>query len=165
MDIMIDFETLGLAPNAALLAIGAAEFDPLGQGPGRVFEVFITPHVGVIEHETVLWWMKQPNARQMAEQVEKDGVALWQAAMEFQEWYREMGEIRYVWAVGRTDFQQAELILDLRLWTKKQERDVRTACDVGGIDRSLWITAHWPLMDVMAQVEFVQAAHAKARGK
>ena len=62
MNVMIDLETLGVSPNAAILSIGAVEFDD--KQLGKEFEVFLNvndcvKHGMVVEPDTVLWWMEQ----------------------------------------------------------------------------------------------------------
>jgi hypothetical protein len=74
MDIMIDIETLGLAPNSAVIQIGAAQFELGGDGiVGKPFLVSVNQDYyyqqGVIEHNgyfvdpsTEAWWQEQPEA-------------------------------------------------------------------------------------------------------
>lgn len=61
--IMLDLETLGTGPRAAIVAIGACEFDPHGTGIGitfyrRVSLASAMAH-GDVDPDTLLWWMKQ----------------------------------------------------------------------------------------------------------
>ena len=61
MHLMIDIETMGKAPDGAIIAIGARLFnkDILGRG----FEVFIDTNsarqFGTIDNSTMDWWAKQ----------------------------------------------------------------------------------------------------------
>jgi exodeoxyribonuclease VIII len=61
-DIMLDLETMGAGPHAAIIAIGAVEFD-LNRVGERFYEtVDLESSVncgGVIDASTVMWWMKQ----------------------------------------------------------------------------------------------------------
>lgn len=69
--IMLDLETMGSGPDAAIIAIGAVEFDLDKQKLGKEFYVTVdltssVEHGGVIDPGTVLWWMKQSDeARRM----------------------------------------------------------------------------------------------------
>lgn len=63
-DVMLDLETMGNGPDAAITAIGAVCFDPAGGTVGAVFYrvVDLASSVasgGVMDPATVLWWMKQ----------------------------------------------------------------------------------------------------------
>jgi hypothetical protein len=70
-DLMLDLETMGTSPNAAIVAIGAVKFDPgTGELGGRFYQVVdLASSVAagcVIDPDTVLWWMRQsPEARAM----------------------------------------------------------------------------------------------------
>ena len=73
MDAMIDIETLGDAPDGAIVQIGAVGFDPwmdvdgedagmMGAAPDGVFVASIDltdPHIGTCDAPTAAWWMKQ----------------------------------------------------------------------------------------------------------
>lgn len=61
-DVMIDLETMGKGPNAAIIAIGACEFDERGitREFYQVVELESSVKMGLeIDPSTVLWWMKQ----------------------------------------------------------------------------------------------------------
>ena len=63
--ISLDFETLGLGENAALLSIGAVAFDPASGELGSEFYSAIDPRTQPnrdIDPSTVLWWLKQDDA-------------------------------------------------------------------------------------------------------
>lgn len=64
MDVMIDLETMGLTPNAAIVAIGAVEFDITTKSLGRKFYVAVDLESsvmsgGVMDPSTVMWWVQQ----------------------------------------------------------------------------------------------------------
>lgn len=66
-DIMLDLETMGTAPNSAIIAIGAVAFDLRHGVLGEEFYEVIqlesaVESGGVIDPSTVLWWMKQGDA-------------------------------------------------------------------------------------------------------
>ena len=63
-DVMLDLETMGNGPNAAIVAIGAVAFDIEAGTIGSKFYklVDLTTAVqcgGVMDAETVMWWVKQ----------------------------------------------------------------------------------------------------------
>lgn len=62
-DIMIDIETMGKAANAAIIAIGAVEFDPMTGETGEEFEYHIDWEdafsKGAVDIDTIKWWMGQ----------------------------------------------------------------------------------------------------------
>jgi exodeoxyribonuclease VIII len=64
-DIMIDLETMGTGPNAAIIAIGAVAFSIPEQNihPETFYEVVDLESSirtgGIINASTVIWWMKQ----------------------------------------------------------------------------------------------------------
>lgn len=64
LDVMIDLETMGTQPDAAIVAIGAVEFDAQAGvlGGSRYWRVDLASSVaggGTIDPGTVLWWMQQ----------------------------------------------------------------------------------------------------------
>jgi hypothetical protein len=64
LDVMLDLETMSTDPNAAIIAIGAVEFDIATQEIGERFYAVIdlassVKSGGLIDASTVLWWMKR----------------------------------------------------------------------------------------------------------
>jgi exodeoxyribonuclease VIII len=64
MDIMLDLETMGNGPNAAIVAIGATCFNIIDETVGSCFYETIDLESsvaggGVMDASTVLWWLKQ----------------------------------------------------------------------------------------------------------
>lgn len=59
--IMLDIETLGLAPNAVITQIAAVEFEPDSLYTGKTFNasVNINQPGRVIDPETLKWWLNQ----------------------------------------------------------------------------------------------------------
>lgn len=63
--LMIDTETLGNGPDAAIFAIGAVFFDPFTGKLGKQFEKFIDPvdserNGGTVNAATAVWWPDNP---------------------------------------------------------------------------------------------------------
>ena len=70
-DIMLDLETMSTEPNAAIIAIGAVEMDFLARVLGREFYMVVSlkssvESGGLIDADTVLWWMRQSDAARSA---------------------------------------------------------------------------------------------------
>jgi exodeoxyribonuclease VIII len=64
MNIMLDLETMGNRPDAAIVSIGAVEFDLTNKVLGRKFykRVSLEDSIragGQVDGSTVLWWMQQ----------------------------------------------------------------------------------------------------------
>ena len=64
LDIMLDLETMGTGTQAAIVAIGAVEFDLekgiLGEEFYRTVDLSSSISCGgIIDADTVLWWMQQ----------------------------------------------------------------------------------------------------------
>ena len=103
-NVMVDLETMGNGPRAAIVAIGAVEFDPDSGKIGREFyqEIYLEDSVangGVIDASTVLWWMQQGDVARAAV-YSKDGINLLPALLQFAQWLRECGPGVKVWGNG-----------------------------------------------------------------
>jgi hypothetical protein len=125
---MLDIETLGLDPGAAILSIGAVEFDR--QGLGDTFEASISltscQAAGLsIDADTLEWWLEQDAT---AQDVLTGGEALGQVLGRFRIWLGDRDEI---WANSpKFDCAHLEhayaLFDDAAPWQYYQLRDVRT---------------------------------------
>lgn len=67
LDVMIDLETMGTQPDAAIVAIGAVEFDAESGALGgvRYLPVDLASSVatgGTVDPATVVWWTQQDEA-------------------------------------------------------------------------------------------------------
>jgi exodeoxyribonuclease VIII len=63
-DVMVDLETMGVGPRAAIIAIGAVAFDlETGELGGEFYRPVdlgsSMEHDGIIDADTVMWWLKQ----------------------------------------------------------------------------------------------------------
>lgn len=159
-DAMIDIETLGKKPGAAVLSIGAVMF-----GVARLGEEFYSPvllqscvDVGLtIDPSTVAWWMKQSDEARAAAFV-TDAPALPIVLQRFTNWFVAQ-KARHPWCHGAT-FDVP--ILDVAYeacgmpapWKFYDVRDTRTLYDLAGVkvDRSQG-THHNALDDARAQAE------------
>jgi exodeoxyribonuclease VIII len=98
--IMLDLETFGTRPGAAIWQIGACEFDLQSGRLGRAIQIDVDPGtcqlIGLgIDAETVKWWMQQSQSARarMANATKHVSVAL----NEFSEWVKEDSQ---VWGNG-----------------------------------------------------------------
>ncbi|WP_176555592.1 3'-5' exonuclease, partial [Escherichia coli] len=66
--LMIDLETMGKNPDAPIISIGAIFFDPQTGDMGPEFSKTIDLETagGVIDRDTIKWWLKQSREAQSA---------------------------------------------------------------------------------------------------
>ena len=91
MDIMIDLETMGKDPDAAITALGAVIFDVEGRALGGEFYFAIdlessVASGGVIDPGTVMWWLDQSDE---ARKALKGGQHIRDVLMLFTRWITE----------------------------------------------------------------------------
>ena len=104
-DVMLDLETMGTSNDAAIVAIGAAEFDVVA---GNVGEVFYYPislesavaEGGVIDASTVMWWLRQSDAARDALANRGDTLHIRQGLHTFTAWLSTRGTSVRVWGNG-----------------------------------------------------------------
>lgn len=105
LDVMLDLETMGKGPRAAIVAIGAVEFDLAAGVVGDQFYEIVDLESSVIvggeiDASTVMWWMAQSDAAR-AELV-KGGGHLLRVLPDFSVWMAKRGprdDVR-VWGNG-----------------------------------------------------------------
>ncbi len=87
-NVMLDLETMSTASNAAIISIGACEFDEFGVEENtfyRTISLDSCTHRGLqIDGSTIEWWLKQSSAAQKA--ITKDNEVLGQVLKAFAEW-------------------------------------------------------------------------------
>jgi len=166
MNVMVDIETLGKRPGAAILSIGACEFNDGGVVPHtrfyRAVDLFSSLMAGLVTDEsTIEWWRQQTQAAKDAAQPAKGRVTLHEALLDFAAY---VTKDTLVWAKG-PDFDL--VLLDeayqrtklTKPWSYRNTRDVRTIC---GLVPKLALAAnnfkHYALADAEAQAETVIAA-------
>ena len=111
--IMIDLETMGLEPNAAIISIGAVHFTKdtlLEEFYSAVSLKSCMDHGLTTTSSTVDWWMKQSAEARMAWQTE-DAPTLPTALSEFNHWLRSIGSDKEIcpWGNG-ADFDLVLMI-------------------------------------------------------
>ena len=102
MNIMIDLETMGNKPDAAIIALGAVEFDPVVGLLGREFYEVISlesamEQRGTVDAPTILWWMKQSD--EAREEFFGDASPIEDVLRRFSRWFSEGSS---VWGNGAT---------------------------------------------------------------
>ncbi|QTA20686.1 3'-5' exonuclease [Escherichia albertii] len=136
---MIDLETMGKNPDAAVISIGAIFFDPQTGDIGPEFSKTIDPDTagGVIDRDTIKWWLKQSREAQSA--ILADEIPLDDALLQLREFIDEnSGEFFVqVWGNG-TSFDNVILRRSYERqgipcpWHYCNDRDVRTIVELGG---------------------------------
>ncbi len=106
-DIMIDLETMGQGPNAAIIALGAVEFDIEKSSLGRDFYEVVDLQSsiasgGVADASTILWWMKQSD--EARKEFARIGDTLPDVLYDFSMWLFEAAERSKlcIWGNGAT---------------------------------------------------------------
>ena len=102
-DVMLDLETMGTGPTAAIIAIGAVEFDLAAGVIGERFYATIdlasAVHAGgVMDAATVMWWMQQSDAAREAFASGDEHIA--SVLQRFAVWMEARGVDVRVWGNG-----------------------------------------------------------------
>ena len=110
--IMLDLETMGTGPNAAIVAIGAVEFDLNELTTGRTFYTAIdlvsaVESGGTIDASTVLWWLKQDETAR-AELTDGEKMNHQAALWRFASYLKTIVDAKYIWGNG-SDFDNVIL--------------------------------------------------------
>ncbi len=176
MDVMIDLETMGTRPDAAIIQIGAVLFEPVyggkvlnGQGFNK--HVLLQDSSGSIDHGTLCFWLTEKSAHKMGTALGNEAVHLAVALDELVHWpYRSYGlsweAIGGVWALP-SDFDIPILKSAFNWigrdvpWDRRATRDARTLFEImGGRPEIDWtgMTPHDALDDAIGQAQQVQKA-------
>ncbi|EHT2859901.1 3'-5' exoribonuclease, partial [Escherichia coli] len=136
--LMIDIETMGKNPNAAIISIGAIFFDPQTGDMGPEFSKTIDLDTagGVIDRDVIKWWLKQSREAQSA--IMTDEIPLDDALLQLREFIDEnSGEFFVqVWGNGanfdnvilRRSYERQGIPCP---WHYHNDRDVRTIVELG----------------------------------
>lgn len=176
MHVMLDLETMGTRPDAAIIQIGAVLFEPVSGGKvlnGKGFRqnVLLQDGSGTIDHSTVAWWLAEKSAAKMGRLMDEYSVPLGEALAAFVAWPTEVHDLSWeavggVWAkpadfdlpILRSAF--ARIGFDVP-WDRRCTRDARTLFALTGgepdVDRT-GFTAHDALDDAVGQALQVQKA-------
>jgi len=108
LHVMLDIETMGTGPDAAIVAIGAVKFDPfspLAFDPEDTFYTVVdlvssVKCGGQIDGSTVKWWLQQSDeARKAISGILSDNIH--ESLRDFRLWYGEDKDVP-VWGNGAT---------------------------------------------------------------
>ena len=162
--VMVDIETLGIEPGAAILSIGACRFDTTAGKPEDTFEASISLSschaAGLsIDPETLEWWLGQGES---ARSVLTGGDDLEAALERFTEWYENAAPDE-IWANSPSfdceHLEHAYSAVGLTVpWEFYEERDVRTIRNLpGAVELERSGTEHDALDDAIHQAREVAA--------
>ncbi len=176
--VMVDLETMGQEPTAAIVAIGAVLFNPgerdcdnyhvIKAAKERCFYTNVTLASSLragleVDASTVDWWMHQEHEARMG-LYKEPRMSLDQALVDFSMWWSTM-DAKYIWGHGASfdpvilgeAYKRADLSIP---WGHRDIRDTRTAYDWAGYlpGPRLLGTEHNALEDAIYQVLDVQAA-------
>ncbi|EPU7219803.1 3'-5' exoribonuclease domain-containing protein [Escherichia coli] len=136
--LMIDLETMGKNPDAPIISIGAIFFDPQTGDMGPEFSktIDLESAGGVIDRDTIKWWLKQSREAQSA--IMTDEIPLDDALLQLREFIDEnSGEFFVqVWGNGanfdntilRRSYERQGIPCP---WRYYNDRDVRTIVELG----------------------------------
>ena len=173
--LMIDLETMGKNPDAPIISIGAIFFDPQTGDMGPEFSKTIDLETagGVIDRDTIKWWLKQSREAQSA--IMTDEIPLDDALLQLREFIDEnSGEFFvHVWGNGanfdntilRRSYERQGIPCP---WRYYNDRDVRTIVELGkAIDFDARTAIpfegerHNALVDARYQAKYVSAIWQK----
>ena len=159
--VMLDLETMSLAPNAALVSIGAVKMTALGTTSGTFYcniDLQSSVDAGLrIDPSTVMWWLQQdaPARNSLAKQARP----LHDVLQDFTAW---AGEQPVIWGNGAAAdnvwLAEAYKAVGLpRPWTYKDDRCYRTfrAMHQDVADPPENSEAHNALADAQWQADFM----------
>lgn len=172
-DISIDLETLSTRQDAAILSIGAVEFDRNTGAIGRAFyaEINIDSAIenGHVSGSTLAWWMSQGEQAKRLFAGDSFKFQLDDALNNLAGFIGESSKVR-VWGNGATfditllEHAYSELGYDAAPWKFWNVRDMRTIVDAAsevGFDKSsveFVGTAHHALHDAEHQARVISGA-------
>lgn len=177
MDVMIDLETLGTRPDAAIIQIGAVLFEAknggrLLNGKGFNKHVRYMDGLGTIDHDTLVFWLTEHSAAKMGEEL-KSAEHIVSVLDAFTAWPQEAAGIGWdavqrVWAKPDTFDLPILRNAFVRIgrdvpWDRRATRDGYTLFDLAGGQPTVdWtgLTAHDALDDAIGQAMQVQKAMA-----
>ena len=164
--VMVDLETMGTAPDAMVLSIGACTFHPVQSLPSQNFYATINPKTssGKMEIDTVKFWLDQ--AASDVKPPINGTTPEYQVVGSFLDWLQDKtppnGGEPIIWANG-TDFDIPKLdrLLQFkrydRAWKYSSVRDCRTIFKLFGEYgiKPPKLNAHHALGDAVWQAEYL----------
>lgn len=151
--VMIDLETMGTRPDAAIVAIGAVEFDPqfmenedgrnfhrgkLGRTFYRVVDLQSSiEYGGTVDGSTMYWWLQQSEEARRALFFEPNKTHICAALVDLSDWFKEVEGLE-AWAHG-----DAFDIAILNTAYRDTKIDAPWAYSAGRDTRSVFDTLEW----------------------
>lgn len=140
VDVVIDLETMGTSPRAAIVAIGAVALldgEVYSEHYTRVGLDSSVAAGGEVDGSTIQWWMQQPleSRREIDGTLPDHGLA--QALIDFTQWFIQLPSTLglCVWGNGSifdcTILRSAYVsVVRFAPWQHRTERDIRTILDL-----------------------------------
>lgn len=167
---MVDCETLGLAPGCVILSVGAVTWDDQVEGLGlsdywRV-DVLSSLAAGLrVEPKTVAWWQEPEQVGALGRLLEEQVGTLDAMLLGLYELYQRR-EVQRVWSNGpAADVTWLEAAYRARLldppWSFRDVRCCRTVLELAGVgreERTQPTVSHHALVDAVAQATDVRVA-------
>lgn len=179
-NVMVDIETISTKPNAAIIAIGACDFDIKTGEPNETFYANIDWNSNLVfnrhvDLDTVQWWMKQSESARMA-LFEGESQSFGGALVNFAKFFKNV-KGQFIWSHATFDeriLDNAYEILNFKKpWTYRDIRDIRTF--MGSLPQNvhddIWKTTpragthHNALADAMFQCRYVSKAWQYLNGE
>jgi DNA polymerase III epsilon subunit-like protein len=172
---MIDLETLGTSPRAAVVAIGACTFDdPPGVERSTLY-LAVDPassqaQGGEVDARTAVWWMRQSPEAVRSTFPEEGAASIGGALLQLVTWVRELGEDVEIWGNPSTFdvvvLEEALRRSQLHLpWNHRAHRCYRTLRHLSDLPRPEPELAHNALSDALAQARHAEAILRALRGE
>lgn len=166
--VMVDLETMGAGPSAAIVAIGAV--DSLGREFYRTVDLASSVTAGgVIDPSTVMWWMGQSDEARAA-LTSPGAVHIVQALTEFSAWVADLGADVRVWGNGAAfdnvilggAYDRSGLPRPWAFWNDRCYRTIKSLRP--GIKMSRTGTHHNALDDARSQADHLRVLLAAGNG-
>ncbi|EMC8779825.1 3'-5' exoribonuclease [Providencia rettgeri] len=172
---MLDLETMGTKPTAAIVAIGAVFFNPeTGELGSRFYKVIklsssMMHEDTTVDAETIIWWMKQSS--EARSEIITGGTSIISALRELSEFINEssISSSLKVWGNGssfdnvilRSTYERYDRTAP---WMFYNDRDIRTIVDIGRsfdfdpkVNMPFDGVQHNALADAIHQAKYVSA--------
>lgn len=184
--IMLDLETMGNGPTAAVVAIGACEFDPRGDGvEAEKFYAMASLESAMgagltVDPSTILWWMQQDDIARKST-FGRDALSLGESLRRFNAWVYRLAPCAgqtapsradvAVWGNGAT-FDNVIIRSAFKAvgteacWSFRNDKCYRTVTNLPGAEKVSFErsgTAHNALDDAITQALHLQKVY-KALG-
>lgn len=176
MHVMLDLETLGVRPDAAIIQVGAVLFEAKSGGKilnGKGFNdhVLLQDGAGTVDHGTVAWWLLNRSSEAMGNALSTKANPLNYVLEKFLMWPKDAADLSWdaiegVWSKG-ADFdlpilQSAYARLGMIVpWNMRAGRCVRTLFALTGGEPEIdWtgMAQHDAFDDAVGQAMQVQKA-------